>query len=129
LQNDGSWQATNNTHSYFKKALIAYVGYTATSFIAIGLFYLVSRGQYPIIIYFFIALLVISLFLWIRSFFGFIWALSFVSILALPIYFRFEVGDYAYWYFSGIRHSDTIGFDCFPIMQAKLAAAEKSRSG
>lgn len=91
LQRDGSWQAANHAQSRFRKALIAYAGYTGTSLTAIGLFYLESKGHYDSIIYSFIGLLVLSLLLWIRNFFGFIWALSFVSLLAVPIYFRYEL--------------------------------------
>ncbi|MCL6570894.1 MAG: M50 family metallopeptidase [Bacillus sp. (in: Bacteria)] len=88
LYKDGSGQTTNNVNSPFKKNLIAYVGYTGTSIAAIGLFYLVSKGNYHFVLYLFIGLLVSSLLLWIRSLFGFVWGLSFVLLLAVPIYFR-----------------------------------------
>lgn len=89
LHKDGSGQITNQVHSPFKTALIAYAGYTGTSLTAIGLFYLVSRGSYQFIIYLFIGLLVLSLLLWIRHLFGLFWALSWVSLLTVPIYFSY----------------------------------------
>lgn len=91
LHKDGSGQTTNHVNTPFKKALIAYAGYTGTLISAIGLFYLVSRGNYHLIIYLFIGLLVGSLLLWVRNFFGFIWGLTFVILLSLPIYFRYEL--------------------------------------
>lgn len=91
LHKNGSGQTTNNVNSPFRKALIAYAGYTGTSMAAIGLFYLVSNGSYHLIMYLFIGLLVCSLLLWIRNFFGIVWGLTFVSLLTFPIYFQFNL--------------------------------------
>jgi hypothetical protein len=55
-----------------------------------GLFYLLSFNKFDWVIYFFIGLMVISILLWIRNFFGVIWALSFAALLAVPLYFRNE---------------------------------------
>ncbi|HEY2421722.1 MAG TPA: M50 family metallopeptidase [Neobacillus sp.] len=90
LHKDGSSETTNNVNSPFKKALIAYAGYTGTLIAAIGLFYFVSKGNYHIIIYLVSGLVGISLLLWIRSLFGLIWGLSFLCVLAVPIYFKYE---------------------------------------
>ena len=91
LHKDGLGTTTNTGTSPFKKALIGYAGYTGTSIAAIGLFFLVSKGSYHLVIYIFIGLLVSSLLLWIRNLFGFIWGITFVSLLVLPLYFRYEL--------------------------------------
>jgi hypothetical protein len=90
LYRDGTGQTTGSLISSFKKALISYAGYTGTSVAAIGLFYLVSRGHYRLVIYLFLGLSVLALMLWIRNMFGVIWGISFAVLLALPIYFHFE---------------------------------------
>ncbi|MEH7481630.1 M50 family metallopeptidase [Neobacillus drentensis] len=90
LHRDGSGQTTGNHTSPFKKALISYAGYTGASVAAIGLFYLVSKGHYHLVIYLYLGLTVLALLLWIRNAFGVIWGLSIAVLLALPVYFRYE---------------------------------------
>ncbi|MEY2196525.1 M50 family metallopeptidase [Neobacillus sp. BF23-41] len=90
LHRDGSGQTTGNPTSPFKKALISYAGYTGASVAAIGLFYLVSKGHYHLVIYLYLGLTVLALLLWIRNAFGVIWGLSIAVLLALPVYFRYE---------------------------------------
>lgn len=75
----------------FKEILHLYVGYTGTLFIAIGLFYLVAKQNYDFILYFLAGLLVISLLLWIRNLIGFIWGITCIILLAIPIYFNYEI--------------------------------------
>ncbi|MBV7507647.1 M50 family metallopeptidase [Bacillus sp. sid0103] len=92
LYRDGSGQTTGSDTSQFKKALISYAGYTGASVAAIGLFYLVSKGHYHLVIYLYLGLSVLALMLWIRNAFGVIWGLSTAVLLTLPIYFRYENG-------------------------------------
>ncbi|WP_042354492.1 M50 family metallopeptidase [Bacillus rubiinfantis] len=84
-------QMLSTGNSRFKQTVITYAGYTGASLAAIGLFYLVSRQQYHVILYLFIGFMTVSALMWIRNFSGFIWALSFAAILTLPLYFRYEV--------------------------------------
>src|SRR4051812_1313601 len=90
LYRDGSGQTTGSAASPFKKALISYAGYTGASVAAIGMFYLVSRGHYHLVIYLYLGLSVLALLLWIRNAVGVLWGLSVVALLALPVYFRYE---------------------------------------
>ena len=91
LYKNGSGETTSIVHSKIQKVMIVYIGYTGTLLLAMGLFYLLSFNKFHLIIYFFIGLLVISTLLWIRNFFGVLWALSFVALLALPLYFKNEL--------------------------------------
>ena len=91
LPNDSSKVITNAENYSFKHSLITYAGYTGQSLVAIGLFYLVSNQNYYFIFYLFIALMVIAVLLWIRNVWGIIWALSFVVLLALPMYFQYNI--------------------------------------
>lgn len=75
----------------FKQTIINYVGYSVTSVVAIGLFYLVSTNDYQLILYIFIGLIAVSLLFWIRSFSEFIWALSIAVLLTIPIYFGYGI--------------------------------------
>jgi hypothetical protein len=88
LYKNGSGETTSMVDSKIKKVMIVYIGYTGTLILALGLFYLLSFNKFDWVIYFFIGLMVISILLWIGNFFGVLWALSFVALLALPLYFR-----------------------------------------
>jgi len=90
LYRDGSGQTTGSDLSPFKKALISYAGYTGASLVAIGLFYLVTRGNYHLVIYLYLGLSVVALLLWVRNAYGVLWGLSTVVLLALPVFFRYE---------------------------------------
>jgi len=90
LYRDGSGQTTGSDISPFKKALVSYAGYTGASLVAIGLFYLVTRGDYHLVIYLYLGLSVVALLLWIRNAFGVIWGLSTVVFLAVPVFFRYQ---------------------------------------
>jgi hypothetical protein len=89
LHRDGTGQTTGRLISPFKKALISYAGYTGASVASIGLFYLVSRGHYHLVIYLFLGLSVLALLLWIRNLVGVLWGISLTALLALPIYFQY----------------------------------------
>ncbi|KKI93501.1 hypothetical protein WQ54_04550 [Bacillus sp. SA1-12] len=84
-------QNLNSEHPRFTHTLINYAGYTGESLAAIGLFYLVSKQNYEYIIYLFIGVIGIAMLFWIRNVWGILWALSFSSLLALPIYFRYDI--------------------------------------
>ncbi len=87
----GTGETTNMIDSKIQKAMIVYVGYTGTLLLAIGLFYLLSINQFHFVLYFFIGLMVVSILLWIRNFFGVMWALSFAALLVLPLYLKNEL--------------------------------------
>ena len=91
LYKNGSGETTSIVNSKIQKLMIVYIGYTGTLLLAMGLFYLLSLNQFHFVIYFFIGLMMISILLWIRNFFGVLWALSFVTILAVTLYFRNEL--------------------------------------
>jgi hypothetical protein len=91
LHNNQSGQIGNFENSRFKHTLITYAAFTGESLAAIGLFYLVSNQNYDSILYLFIGLMVVSVLLWIRNFYGIIWAVSFVVLLALPLYFSYDI--------------------------------------
>lgn len=78
--------------SGFKQEIITYLGLTCTLVMAVGLFYLIEKESYHFILYSLILFISLSLLFWIRSFTGFIWALSFVILLAVPLYYRHELG-------------------------------------
>lgn len=90
LYRDGSGKIMGGNTSPFKKALISYTGYTGALVVAIGLFYLVSRGYYILVVYLFLGLSVLALLLWVRNAFGVIWGLSVSVLLAMPVYFRYQ---------------------------------------
>ncbi|MDK8640700.1 M50 family metallopeptidase [Niallia taxi] len=73
--------------SAFKDAFSRYVGHTGALLAAIGLFYLVSKQQYELILLVLIALLALSMLFWIRTFIGFFWAIASIMFLAAPLYY------------------------------------------
>lgn len=91
LNHDASGLAMTTINSWFARVLVSYAGYTGSSLSAIGLFYLINKGYFNVIIYFFIALAVISALLWVRNVYGFLWTVSFISILGLISYKKYEI--------------------------------------
>jgi hypothetical protein len=89
VKHDSTLESTDSMK--FKHDLISYVSYTATSLVAIGLFYLISTNNYHLILYILIGLIAVSMVFWIRHFLEFLWALSFSALLAVPIYFGYEI--------------------------------------
>lgn len=75
----------------FKKTLVTYIGQTGTSLSAIGLFYLIAYQNYNYVLYCFIGLFIIGILFWLRNVPGIIWAISFLALLALPIYYHDEI--------------------------------------
>lgn len=78
-------------HRTFKHDLISYGSYTVTTLASIGLFYLVSIQHYHLILYILIGFIAVSLVLWIRRLLEFLWALSFIALLALPFWFGYGI--------------------------------------
>ncbi len=91
LFKDGTGGTTSPSQSIFKINLITYAANTGTLLVSIGLFYLVMKGQYRLVVYLFIGVLLLALLLWIRNLFGVIWVLSLACLLAIPIYFHFNI--------------------------------------
>ncbi|AGK53200.1 M50 family metallopeptidase [Bacillus sp. 1NLA3E] len=91
LYKDGTGVTTSPPHSFFKDTLLSYLGNTGALLASIGLYYLVAKGNYRLVVYLFIGTLLLSLLLWIRNIFGVIWAVSFVSLLIIPIFFSYEI--------------------------------------
>lgn len=91
LSSDASGLAAITVNSRFAKVLTSYAGYTGSSLAAVGLFYLVNKGYFDIIIYFFITLTLISMLLWVRNLYGFLWAFSFISLLSVLVYKKYEI--------------------------------------
>jgi hypothetical protein len=90
LHHDGTGLA--RTHSnWFMGILVSYSGYTGSSLTAVGLFYLMHKGYYAFVVYFFIGLVTIAALVWIRNLFGFVWAVSFVVLLTLAAFQNLEV--------------------------------------
>lgn len=88
--NDSSHGGTT-TSGIFKRNVHTYISYTAVSLASIGLFYLVSISNYHLVLYILMALTAVSILFWIRRISDILWALSFIVLLVLPIYFGYEV--------------------------------------
>lgn len=80
-----------HSHSRMKHILITYGGHTCESLVAVGLFYLVSKQNYQLILFLYIGVLLVTGLFWIRNVIGIVWALSFVTFLTLPIYFKIDI--------------------------------------
>jgi hypothetical protein len=91
LNHNASGLAITSINSWFSKVVVSYAGYTGSSLMAVGLFYLLHKSQYHLIIAIFTALTVVSAILWIRNLYGFIWSLSIISLLGWMLYHRLTV--------------------------------------
>ena len=59
------------------KVVTALAGYVFSSFTAATFFVFIYKGRFDIIIYILVAILLISMILWIRNWYGFFWILTF----------------------------------------------------
>jgi len=91
LAADTSGLAETTSNTRIARILVSYVGYTGSSLVAIGLFYLLYLGRYEWIIYFFVVLSAINWFFWVRNLFGFLWLTAFIGIMVFFLYKHFEV--------------------------------------
>jgi len=90
LSADTSGLAETTSNSRIAKILVSYAGYTGSSLVSIGLFYLLYLGKYEWILYFFIVLSAINWLFWVRNLFGFLWLTSFIGMMVFFLYKDFE---------------------------------------
>lgn len=91
LSSDTSGLAETTSNSRISRILVSYAGYTGSSLVAIGLYYLLYLGNYEWIIYFFILLSAINWLFWVRNLFGFLWLTTFIGMMIFFLYKHFEV--------------------------------------
>lgn len=91
LSADSSGLAETTSSSRIARILVSYAGYTGSSLVAVGLFYLLHLGKYEWIIYFFVLLSTINWLFWVRNLFGFIWLTAFIGMMIFFLYKHFEV--------------------------------------
>lgn len=91
LSSDTSGLAETTSNSRIARILVSYAGYTGSSLVAVGLFYLLYLGNYEWIIYFFILLSAINWLFWVRNLFGFLWLTAFAGMMVFFLYKDFEV--------------------------------------
>lgn len=91
LSADTSGLAETTSDSRIARILVSYAGYTGSSLVAIGLFYLLYLGRYEWIIYFFVILSAINWLFWVRNLFGFLWLTAFIGMMVFFLYKHFEV--------------------------------------
>lgn len=90
LSADTSGLAETTSNSRIARILVSYAGYTGSSLVAVGLFYLLYLGKYEWIIYFFILLSAINWLFWVRNLFGLLWLTSFIGMMVFFLYKDFE---------------------------------------
>lgn len=91
LSADTSGLAETTSNSRVARILVSYAGYTGSSLVAVGLFYLLYHGKYEWIIYFFILLSAFNWLFWVRNLFGFLWLTAFISMMVFLLYKHYEV--------------------------------------
>lgn len=90
LSSDTSGLAEITYNSRIDKILVSYVGYTGSSLVAVGLFYLLYLGKNERIIYFFVVLSAINWLFGVRNLFGFLWLTDFIGMMVFFLYKHFE---------------------------------------
>jgi hypothetical protein len=87
LHRDTSGLAITKTkRSRIIRALVAYAGYTGSSAAAVGLFYLLQRGDYHTILLIFLGITAVSSLFWVRNLYGFLWSASFLLVIGYVVY-------------------------------------------
>lgn len=70
--------AAYSSHRFWiGRVLTALAGYIFSSFMAATFFVMIYKGRFDIVLYILLAILIVSLILWVRNWYGFFWILTF----------------------------------------------------
>ena len=69
--------AISSHRFWIGRVLTTLAGYIFSSFMSASFYFLIYKGRYNLVIYILLAMLAISMFFWIRNWYGFFWVLTF----------------------------------------------------
>ncbi|WP_170885549.1 M50 family metallopeptidase [Bacillus alkalicellulosilyticus] len=79
--------AETGTSSWIARFLVSYAGYTTSSLVAFGSFYLIHTDNSHFLFYGLVGLALLNLTLWVRNIYGILWLSAFIT---LSFYFHYH---------------------------------------
>ena len=103
LFSDTSGTATTKTKGKFAQFLVSIAGYPFGSAMAYLLFYIISRGEYRIVLYILACFSLLNLMFYVRNGYGIFWLITFTAIIFVVNFYGGEFLQYAFTvWLSGI---------------------------
>ncbi len=90
LFSDTSGSAVTKTKGKFSQFLVSIIGYPFGSALAFLLFYIISIGEYRIVLYILACFSVMNLMFYVRNMYGVFWLITFTAILFLVNFYAGE---------------------------------------
>lgn len=91
---DASGSTVTKSKSKFSQALVAFAGYPATSFTAFLLLYMLHQHLEKYILFLLLSIIMLLVVLFIRNTFGLVWAITFMSLNIILLYFDNYIVNY-----------------------------------
>jgi hypothetical protein len=95
LFSDTSGTAVTKTKGTFSQFLVSFAGYPFGSAMAYLLFYIISRGEYRIVLYILACFALLNLMFYVRNSYGIFWLLTFTALIFVVNFYGGEFLQYA----------------------------------
>ena len=125
LFSDTSGTATTKTKSKFAQFLVSFAGYPFGSAMAYLLFFIISKGEYRIVLYILACFSLLNLMFYVRNAYGIFWLITFTAIIFAVNFYGGEFLQYAFTaWLSGIMHFEAL----YSSIELVIIASKKSKS-
>jgi hypothetical protein len=125
LFSDTSGTAVTKTKGKFGQFLVSIAGYPFGSAVAYLLFYIISRGEYRIVLYILACFSLLNLMFYVRNTYGIFWLISFTAIIFLVNFYGGEFLQYTFTaWLSGIMLFEAL----YSSIELVVIANKKSKS-
>jgi len=125
LFSDTSGTAVTKTKGKFSQFLVAIAGYPFGSAFSFLLFYIISRGEYRIVLYILACFALLNLMFYVRNTYGIFWLITFTAIIFIVNFYGGEFLQYAFTaWLSGIMLFEAL----YSSVELVIIAYKKSKS-
>ena len=125
LFSDTSGTAVTKTKGKFSQFLVSIAGYPFGSAMAYLLFYIISRGEYRIVLYILACFSLLNLMFYVRNTYGIFWLVTFTAIIFLVNFYCGDFFQYAFTaWLSGIMLFEAL----YSSVELVMIAKKKTKS-
>jgi hypothetical protein len=125
LFSDTSGTAVTKTKGKFGQFLVSIAGYPFGSAVAFLLFYIISRGEYRIVLYILACFSLLNLTFYVRNAYGIFWLISFTAIIFVVNFYGGEFLQYVFTaWLSGIMLFEAL----YSSIELVMIASKKSKA-
>lgn len=125
LFSDTSGTAVTKTKGKFSQFLVAIAGYPFGSAFSFLLFYIISRGEYRIVLYILACFAILNLIFYVRNTYGIFWLITFTAIIFIVNFYGGEFFQYAFTaWLSGIMLFEAL----YSSVELVIIANKRSKS-